>query len=49
MDSGYLCHFTLTLSKFTLKPFLFLEIVSNTMVSPSIFQFSIILQIENIN
>ena len=35
--SGYLCHLTFTLSKFTFKNFLFLKIVSNTMVSPNIF------------
>ena len=37
MGSEYLCHLTFTLSKFTLKNFIFLEIVSDTMVSPSIF------------
>ena len=37
MNSGYLCHLNFTLSKFTFKNFLFLKIVSNTMMSPSIF------------
>ena len=37
MGSEYLCHLTFTLSKFTLKKFLFLEMVSDTMMSPSIF------------
>ena len=37
MDDEYLCHLTFTLSKFILKNILFLEIVSDTMVSPSIF------------
>ena len=37
MGSEYLCHLTFILSKFTLKNFIFLEMVSDTMVSPSIF------------
>ena len=32
MGTGYLCHLTFTLSKFTLKSFLFLEMVFDTMV-----------------
>ena len=39
MGNGYLSHFTFTLFKFTLKNFIFLEMVSDTMVSPSIFLF----------
>ena len=34
MDNGYLCHLIFTLSKFTIKNFLFFE-----MVSPNIFPF----------
>ena len=37
MDSEYLCHLTFTLSKFILKNFIFLEMLSDTIVSPSIF------------
>ena len=37
VGSGYLYHLTFTFSKFTLKNFLFFEMMSNTMVSPSIF------------
>ena len=37
MGNGYLCHLTFTLFKFTLKNFIFLEILPDTMVSPSIF------------
>ena len=39
MGSGYLCHLTFIFSKFTLKNFIFFEIVSDTMVSLSIFHF----------
>ena len=47
--SGYLSHLTFTLSKFTLKNFIFLEIVSDSMVSPSIFHFEIrILKLESL-
>ena len=37
MDSGYLCYLTFTHFKFILKNFMFLEIMSDTMVSPNIF------------
>ena len=37
MGSWYLCHLTFTFFKFIIKNFLFLEIVSATMVSPNIF------------
>ena len=37
MGSGYLCHLIFTLFKFTLKNFLFLEMMSDTMVSQNIF------------
>ena len=40
MGSRYLCHLTFKLSKFTLKNFLFLEIVFDTMVSPNIFLYN---------
>ena len=47
--SWYLSHLTFTLSKFTLKNFIFLEMVSDTMVSPSIFHFEIrILKLESL-
>ena len=36
MGSGYLCNLIFTLSKFILKKFIFFEMVSDTMVSPSI-------------
>ena len=39
MGSGYLCNLIFTLSKFTLKNFIFFEMMSDTMVSPSIFLF----------
>ena len=39
MGNRYLCHLTFTLFKFTIKNFLVLEMVSDTMVSPSIFLF----------
>ena len=35
----YLCHLTFILSKFTLKNFIFLEMVYDTIVSPNIFKF----------
>ena len=37
MGSEYLCHLTFILFKFTLKNFIFFEMVSATMVSLSIF------------
>ena len=37
MDNGYLCHLTFILFKFTLKNFIFLEMVSDTIVSPRFF------------
>ena len=37
MDNGYLCHLIFALSKFILKNFIFLEIISNIMVSQNIF------------
>ena len=39
MGNGYwyLCHLTFILFKFTLKNFLFLKIMFETMISPSIF------------
>ena len=37
VGSGYLCHLTFILSKFSLKNFIFFEIVSDIMVSSNIF------------
>ena len=37
MGNEYLCHLTFTLYKFTLKNFIFFEMVSDTMMSTSIF------------
>ena len=42
MGNEYLCHLTSTLSKFALENFLFLEMVSAIMMSPSIFLFYIV-------
>ena len=35
VGSEYLCHLIFIFSKFSLKKFIFLEMVSDTMVSPS--------------
>ena len=45
MDNEYLYHLTFTFFKFTLKNFIFLEMMSDTMVSSSIFHFIIIITI----
>ena len=37
MGNEYLCHLTFTLSKFTFKNLLFLEMMSDATVSPNIF------------
>ena len=45
MSSEYLYHLTFTLFKFTFKNFIFLEMVSDIVMSSSIFHFIIIITI----